>query len=89
MAKVRGAKKKSLKIGSGKKPSYPEEEQQVVANAIEQRRLGCCVSYASMAADCMLRVPNLLVPTSKWNNLISAADITEKLLGRLQNSLDS
>ena len=36
-----------------------------------------------MRNGCMLRVPNLLVPTFKWNNLISAADITEKHVGQI------
>ena len=101
------AGKKQIKIGSGRRPFYPQQEKQVYERALQERKDGCCVSYASMARDMRdtvnsihphsdfkassgwikgmkkrypstSRVPNLLVPASKWNNLVDAAAITAK-----------
>ena len=81
--------------------------------ALEERKQGCCVSYASMARDVgetvnsihpnadfkassgwikgmkkrypsTSRVPNLLIPASKWNNEIDASAITEKHVGQIK-----
>ena len=36
---------------------------------------------------CTLRVPNLLVPASKWDNAANAANITEKHEGQIKDRL--
>ena len=49
--KLRAAGKKQIKIGSGRRPFYPHQEKQVYERALQERKDGCCVSYASMARD--------------------------------------
>jgi len=111
--KLRAAKKRQIKLGSGRRAKYSDQEKLVYERAAEERKQGCCVSYASMARDMRetvnsihpnadfkassgwikgmkkrypstSRVPNLLIPASKWNNEIDASAITEKHVGQIK-----
>ena len=64
--KLRAARKRQIKLGSGRRAKYAEEEKMVYERAVEERKQGCCVSYASMARDMRERlaqaVPTTLIP---------------------------
>ena len=64
--KLRAAKKRQIKLGSGRRAKYPDQEKMVYETAVEERKQGCCVSYSSMARD-MRETVNSIHPNADFN----------------------